>query len=169
MLHKMDKDLPTITSHIKRVRIVLEMDHLEDDYQPGRNKLQDHSTSGFRPIKETTQTSIGTLSSQPIEDDDEVEASDNEEDEVGAKKMIPIDEFQTEMRTAFEQLQINQEIQGMQLTEIVESTRHYAGELADQKASIDRQEVMLARLCKEFMPDQGQCKFKLGVGVFLFF
>ncbi|KAI5668427.1 hypothetical protein M9H77_18280 [Catharanthus roseus] len=59
------------------------------------------------------------------------------------------------MRTTFEQLHINQEIQGMQLMEIVESTHRYANELADQRASIDRQKVMLARLCQRFMPDQG--------------
>ncbi|KAI5668541.1 hypothetical protein M9H77_18394 [Catharanthus roseus] len=58
------------------------------------------------------------------------------------------------MRTAFEHLYITQDIHGAQLAEIVESTHRYAGELADQRASIDCQEAMLACLCSRFMPDQ---------------
>ncbi|KAI5681832.1 hypothetical protein M9H77_03060 [Catharanthus roseus] len=66
-----------------------------DDYQPGRNKFfnSQHSTiawtlpseedrlrdsaSDFRPIKKTTQFGIEALSSQPVEDNDEAEASDD--------------------------------------------------------------------------------------------
>ncbi|KAI5681807.1 hypothetical protein M9H77_03035 [Catharanthus roseus] len=41
---------------------------------------------------------------------------------------------------------ITQDVHGAQLAEIVESTRCYADALADQRTSIDCQEVMLARL-----------------------
>ncbi|KAI5664094.1 hypothetical protein M9H77_23417 [Catharanthus roseus] len=142
MLHKMDKDLPTIIYHVKGVRIVLERDCLasihgipdngnivtNDDYESSCNKLRDRSADGFLPIKKITRSGIGVSSLHPVEGDDEVEAS-NDMDE-----------------NTFEQLQINQEIQGMLLTEIVESTRRYANELAHQRASIDCQEVMLAHL-----------------------
>ncbi|KAI5676241.1 hypothetical protein M9H77_07191 [Catharanthus roseus] len=123
------------------------------------DRLWDHSAGGFQPIKKTTQTDIRTSSLQPVEDDNEANESynpsDDEEDKAGAQNTILMDAFQIEMQTAFEQLQINQEIQGMQLTETVESTSRYADELANQRASIDRQEVMLARLYQRFMPNQG--------------
>ncbi|KAI5676629.1 hypothetical protein M9H77_07579 [Catharanthus roseus] len=153
----MDKDLPIIISHVKGVRIILERDHLafilrilnngnavteNDDYQPGRNKLQDCSAGSFRPIKKTTQHGIGASSSQPSEDDDEAESSYDEEDEIDTQNTIPMDAFQIEMQTAFEQLWINQEIQEMQLNKIVKSTCHYADELEHQRASIDRQEFL---------------------------
>ncbi|KAI5652884.1 hypothetical protein M9H77_30071 [Catharanthus roseus] len=113
----------------------------------------------FSQNKDNTQISLGASSSEPIEDDDEANESDNpsddEEDEVDAQNTIPMDAFQKEMQTAFEKLRINQEVQGMQLTEIVESTCRYADELAHQRPSIGRQEVILARLCQRFMPDQG--------------
>ncbi|KAI5658469.1 hypothetical protein M9H77_27262 [Catharanthus roseus] len=96
---------------------------------------------------------------QPVENDDEADESynlsDDEEDEAGAQNMVLIDAFLTEMRAAFEKLWITQEIQGMQLMEMVESTRRYANKLAHKRASIDPQEVMLARLYQRFMPDQG--------------
>ncbi|KAI5663519.1 hypothetical protein M9H77_22842 [Catharanthus roseus] len=101
------------------------------------DRLWDCSASGFRPIKKTTQSGIRTLSSEPVEDDDD-------EDKASAQNTIPIDAFQTGMQTVFEQLRINQEIQEIQLTERVESTRRYVDALAHQRASIDRQEVMLA-------------------------
>ncbi|KAI5649183.1 hypothetical protein M9H77_35188 [Catharanthus roseus] len=50
------------------------------------------------------------------------------------------------MWAAFEQLHVAQDIHGAQLAEIVESTRRYANELAYQRVSIDRQEVMLSQL-----------------------
>ncbi|KAI5668913.1 hypothetical protein M9H77_18766 [Catharanthus roseus] len=113
----------------------------------------------FRSIKKTTQTGLGASFSQPAEDDDEADESynplDDEEDETGAQNRVLMDAFQTDMRIAFEQLRITQEIHGMQLTEMIESTRCYADELAHQRASIDCQGVMLARLCQRFMPDQG--------------
>ncbi|KAI5658121.1 hypothetical protein M9H77_26914 [Catharanthus roseus] len=46
----------------------------------------------------------------------------------------------------------------MKLTETVESTCHYADKLTHQRASIDRQEVMLTHLCQRFMPDQGKSR-----------
>ncbi|KAI5669009.1 hypothetical protein M9H77_18862 [Catharanthus roseus] len=64
---------------------------------------------------------------------------DNEEDEANAQNMIPIDAFKIEMWTTFEQPRINQDVKGY--------------ELAHQRASIDRQEVMLSHLCKRFMCD----------------
>ncbi|KAI5683144.1 hypothetical protein M9H77_04372 [Catharanthus roseus] len=81
--------------------------------------------------------------------------SDDEEDEAGSQNTIPMDAFQTELRTTFEQLRITQEIQGMKLTKMVESTRRYANELPYQSSSIDYQEIILARLCQRFMSDQG--------------
>ncbi|KAI5681059.1 hypothetical protein M9H77_02286 [Catharanthus roseus] len=111
----------------------------------GRVQVARPFVGNFQPIKKTTQTSIGAPSLQPVEDDDEVDdsyhPSDDEEDE-----------------TTFEQLWINQEIQWIQLTKLVESTCRYADELAYQRASIDRQEVILARLCKRFRPDQGNSR-----------
>ncbi|KAI5681693.1 hypothetical protein M9H77_02921 [Catharanthus roseus] len=59
------------------------------------------------------------------------------------------------MRTAFEQLRITQDIHETQLAEIVESTRRYADKLTHQRASTDRQEVMLAKLYSRFLPYQG--------------
>ncbi|KAI5681222.1 hypothetical protein M9H77_02449 [Catharanthus roseus] len=82
ILHKMDKDLPTIISHCKREN---------NDYQPGRNKIR-------------------ASSSQQVEDDNEAKASDYEEDEAGAQNTISVDAFQTQMQTAFNKLRINQEI-----------------------------------------------------------
>ncbi|KAI5658088.1 hypothetical protein M9H77_26881 [Catharanthus roseus] len=46
------------------------------------------------------------------------------------------------------------DIHEAQLPEIVESTRRYVDELAHKRASIEPQEVMLARLCEKFMPDE---------------
>ncbi|KAI5662941.1 hypothetical protein M9H77_22264 [Catharanthus roseus] len=107
------------------------------------DRLRDRNLAGFHKIKKTNQTGLEASSSQPVEDYDEANEfynpSDDEEDKAGAQNTIPIDAFQTEMRTAFEQLQINQKIQGMQLTEIVEYTRCYAYELAHQRA-LDHQE-----------------------------
>ncbi|KAI5658372.1 hypothetical protein M9H77_27165 [Catharanthus roseus] len=109
---------------------------------------------------------IGCGISQPVQDDDEADDSYNpsndEEDEAGAHNTISMDAFQTKMCTGFEQLQINQEIQGMQLTEIVESTCCYANELAHQRASIDRQKIIVARLCQRFMLDQGSKRTDFG-------
>ncbi|KAI5669020.1 hypothetical protein M9H77_18873 [Catharanthus roseus] len=62
--------------------------------------------------------------------------------------------FLTEMQPAFKHLRVTQDIHGDQLAEIVESTCRYVDELAHHRASIDRQEVILARLCKKFMPDK---------------
>ncbi|KAI5681095.1 hypothetical protein M9H77_02322 [Catharanthus roseus] len=105
---------------------------------------------------------MGVSFSQLVEDDDEVDESynllDDEEDEAGAQNIILMDAFQTEMRTALEKLGIDKEIHRMQLTEIVESTHCYADELVHQRASIDYQEVMLARLCQRFIPDQGSSR-----------
>ncbi|KAI5662012.1 hypothetical protein M9H77_21335 [Catharanthus roseus] len=97
-----------------------------------------------------------------LEDDDEADESydpsDDEDDEADARIIIPTDAFQTKMQTAFEQLQITQEIYETQLAEIVESTRRYADELAHHRASIDRQKMMLTRLCNRFLPDQGRSR-----------
>ncbi|KAI5652431.1 hypothetical protein M9H77_29618 [Catharanthus roseus] len=102
-----------------------------------------------RTLAKTSQTGQGASSSQPVEDDDEVgksyNPSDDEEDEASAQNTIPMDPFQIEMQTAFVQFQINQEIQEMQFMKI----------LAYQRVSIDRQEVILARLCQRFIHDQG--------------
>ncbi|KAI5676129.1 hypothetical protein M9H77_07079 [Catharanthus roseus] len=112
------------------------------------DRLLDRNPASFHKIKKPTKP-----------DDDEADESynpsDDEEYEAGAQNTILIDVFQTEMQTAFEQLRINQEVQGMWLTEIVESTHRYADESAHQRASTDRQEVMLAQVCQRFMPDQG--------------
>ncbi|KAI5653174.1 hypothetical protein M9H77_30361 [Catharanthus roseus] len=62
------------------------------------------------------------------------------------------------MRTAFEQLHVTQDIRGAHLAKIMESTRRYADELAHQRASINRQEVILARLFSRFLPDQGNSR-----------
>ncbi|KAI5676263.1 hypothetical protein M9H77_07213 [Catharanthus roseus] len=98
------------------------------------DRLWDRNPADFLSIKKTTQTGLGVSSSQQVEEDDEVNESynpsDDEGDETGAHNAIPLDAFQIEMWTAFEQLQINQEIQGMQLTEIVESTCCYADKFA---------------------------------------
>ncbi|KAI5663433.1 hypothetical protein M9H77_22756 [Catharanthus roseus] len=66
-----------------------------------------------------------------------------------------MDLFQAEMRAAFEQLCLIQEIHGSQLAEILVFTHRYADELAYQRTSIDRQEVMLAPLYSRFLLDQG--------------
>lgn len=66
-----------------------------------------------------------------------------------------MDTFKAEIWVAFEMLCLTQDIHGTQLAEIVESSRRYADELANHRASIDRQEVMLARLCCQFLPDHG--------------
>ncbi|KAI5676295.1 hypothetical protein M9H77_07245 [Catharanthus roseus] len=116
MLHKSDKDLPTIISHGKGVRIILERDRLasilgildngntitigtkrrrkEEGVDPPseEDRLRDRSTSGFRPIEKTTRSSIGASSSQPCKDNE-----DDEEDETGAQNTIPMNAFQTEM------------------------------------------------------------------------
>lgn len=63
--------------------------------------------------------------------------------------------FQSEMRTVFKQLCVTQDIHGAQLGKIVESPHRYLDELLHLRASIDRQEVMLARLYEKFMPDEG--------------
>ncbi|KAI5663741.1 hypothetical protein M9H77_23064 [Catharanthus roseus] len=42
----------------------------------------------------------------------------------------------------------------MRIVRTIKSSGRYADELAHQRASIDRQEVMLARLCSKFMPHQ---------------
>ncbi|KAI5653210.1 hypothetical protein M9H77_30397 [Catharanthus roseus] len=62
------------------------------------------------------------------------------------------------MQNVFEQLWSTQDIHRTQLVEIVESTRRYADKLAHQRASIDRQEVTLARLCSRFLPDQSSSR-----------
>ncbi|KAI5653470.1 hypothetical protein M9H77_30657 [Catharanthus roseus] len=81
--------------------------------------MRDRNPADFRSIKKTTQTGLGSSSSQPVEDDDEADKSYNlsneKKDEAGAQNMIPMDAFQIELQTAFEPLRINQEIQGMQL------------------------------------------------------
>ncbi|KAI5680963.1 hypothetical protein M9H77_02190 [Catharanthus roseus] len=59
------------------------------------------------------------------------------------------------MWNAFEQFPFTQDIHKAQLAEIVESTCRYADVLAHQRASMNRQEVMLAHVCSGFMPDQG--------------
>ncbi|KAI5650147.1 hypothetical protein M9H77_36152 [Catharanthus roseus] len=106
--------------------------------------MWEHNSTRFCSIKKTTQTGLGASFSQPVEDDDEADESynplDDKEDEAGAQNTIPMDVFQTEMRTAVEQHRNNQEIQGIRV--------------GTSKASIDHQEVMLARLCQRFMPDQ---------------
>ncbi|KAI5664532.1 hypothetical protein M9H77_23856 [Catharanthus roseus] len=106
-----------------------------------RTKLLDCNPASFCSIKKTTQTGLGTSSSQPFEDNDEADESynplDDEEDEVDAQNTVPMNTFQTEMRTAFEQLRSTQEIHGMQLTKMVESTHRYADKLAHQRASTD--------------------------------
>ncbi|KAI5653515.1 hypothetical protein M9H77_30702 [Catharanthus roseus] len=103
MLHKTDKDLPTIIFMSK-----------------GRTKIinwaaiiaRDHSAGSFRPIKKNTQSGIGASSLQLVEDDDKAEVSDDEEDKASAQDTSLMDAFQIEMWTTFEQLQINQEVQG---------------------------------------------------------
>ncbi|KAI5675839.1 hypothetical protein M9H77_06789 [Catharanthus roseus] len=109
--------------------------------------MPDGNPASFRSIKNTIQTGLGASSSQPVKDDDEAYESynplDNEEDEASAKNTVPMDAFQMEMQTAFEQLWITQQIHGMHFMEMVESTRRYVDEFARQQASIDRQEVML--------------------------
>ncbi|KAI5668599.1 hypothetical protein M9H77_18452 [Catharanthus roseus] len=84
-------------------------------------KLRDRNPASSHKIKKTTQTSLRASSSQAVEDDDEAGESYNTSDD---------EEDEAEMRTTFEQLWINQEIQGIQLTKIVESTRCYVDELA---------------------------------------
>ncbi|KAI5664043.1 hypothetical protein M9H77_23366 [Catharanthus roseus] len=152
MLHKMDKDLPTIISHAKGVRIVLERDCLvsiigipnngntttvdlnkrSKDKDPDWNfdagcsrfNIQHWALDHCRIIyggdflyllpralaylfvhtlvqkgggfsERTTPSSIRVSSSQPVEDDDEAEALDDEEDEAGAQNTISRDAFQT--------------------------------------------------------------------------
>ncbi|KAI5654541.1 hypothetical protein M9H77_31728 [Catharanthus roseus] len=114
----------------------------------------------MRPVAKMTRSGIRVLSLQTGEDDDEAESSDDEEDEAGAQNTTPMDAFKIEMWTAFEELRINKEIQGMQLTEIIESTCHYVNELRHQRTAIDREGVILAHLCNKFMPDQGICRNK---------
>ncbi|KAI5657922.1 hypothetical protein M9H77_26715 [Catharanthus roseus] len=125
MTHKTNKDLKTIISTVKGVRIILDREHQV-------SILENHPN---RP---------GVSSLAQVENDDEADESynpsDEEKDEAGAQNMIPIDACQIEIQTTFEQLQTNQE-------------------LAHQKrASIDRQEVMLAHLWQRFMPDQGSSR-----------
>ncbi|KAI5653038.1 hypothetical protein M9H77_30225 [Catharanthus roseus] len=66
--------------------------------------LRDHNLAGFRKIKKTTQTGRGLL---PC----------NQRGQ--CLNTIPIDTFQIKIWATFEQLRINQDIQGMQLTKIV--------------------------------------------------
>ncbi|KAI5677231.1 hypothetical protein M9H77_08181 [Catharanthus roseus] len=72
------------------------------------DRLWDRNPAHFRSIKKTTQIGIGSSSSQPVEDDNEADESydplDDEDDEADAQITIPMDAFQIEMRTAFEQL-----------------------------------------------------------------
>ncbi|KAI5671333.1 hypothetical protein M9H77_11697 [Catharanthus roseus] len=150
MLHKTDKDLPTIIHYVKGVRIVLERDRqasilgIPDN---GNTIIVDSNRRGNFPSllpraltyffghtlvqkgadlvkskkKQWISSSEEDRSSflQPVEDDDEAEASDDEEDEAGVQNTILMDAFQTEMQITFEQLRINQEVQGMQLIKIV--------------------------------------------------
>ncbi|KAI5681532.1 hypothetical protein M9H77_02760 [Catharanthus roseus] len=53
---------------------------------------------------------------------DSYHLSDDEDDEPDAYPTAPLDVFQTEMRTSFEQLHITQDIHGTQPAEILEST-----------------------------------------------
>ncbi|KAI5653305.1 hypothetical protein M9H77_30492 [Catharanthus roseus] len=109
--------------NIQQLWILMGREEKGVDSPAKEDRLQDCSAGGFLPVKKITRSGIGASSSQLVEDDDEAKASDDEEDKVGTQNTIPMDAFQIEMRTAFEQLQINQEVQGMQLTEIVEFTR----------------------------------------------
>ncbi|KAI5664452.1 hypothetical protein M9H77_23775 [Catharanthus roseus] len=78
MLHKMDKDLPTIISHVKGVRIVLGRD-LTDGTRRKRSGFPPPKKIGcgtallVDPIKKTTRSGIGASSSQPGENDDEAQ------------------------------------------------------------------------------------------------
>ncbi|KAI5676319.1 hypothetical protein M9H77_07269 [Catharanthus roseus] len=154
MTHKTDKDLQTIISTIKGVRIILDRECLAPflgipntgnsvtmdsnrktiNEDPGWNFDMACSCFEIRPqsfcflscqfcrrtkiINRTTTENYpnrpGTSFSQPVEDDDKADQSynpsDEEEDEASAPNTIPMDAFQIEMQTAFEQVRINQEI-----------------------------------------------------------
>ncbi|KAI5682032.1 hypothetical protein M9H77_03260 [Catharanthus roseus] len=143
-----------------------------DENSPRKVSANSRWNSGGNPNRAKKRVNFGGRKNNPnqlgassllrVEDNDEADESynpsDDEEDEASAQNTIPMDTFQTEMQTAFELLRINQEVQGMQLTEIVQFTRRYADELAHRRASIDHQKVMLAYLCQRFMPDQGSIR-----------
>ncbi|KAI5671476.1 hypothetical protein M9H77_11840 [Catharanthus roseus] len=167
MTHKTNEDLQTIISIVKRVRLILDRERLATILWIPDTGNSITIDSNRKTIDKDMDWNFDTACSRfeiwpramDLEDNNEADESynpsDDEEDEADAENPIPMDAFQTEMRIAFEQLWINQEIQGMQLMEIVESTRHYIDELAHQRASIDRQEVLLARLCQRGILDQG--------------
>ncbi|KAI5652322.1 hypothetical protein M9H77_29509 [Catharanthus roseus] len=147
MTHKTNKDPQTIISIVKGVRIILDSEHLASILgipDTGNSVTMD---SNIRKIDEDSDWNFDTACShfeiQPghwtvaessMGDDNEADesynTSDDEEDEAVGQHTILMDAFQTKTRTAFEQLCINHEIQGLQLMEIVESTCRYADELA---------------------------------------
>ncbi|KAI5666342.1 hypothetical protein M9H77_16195 [Catharanthus roseus] len=93
------------------------------------DRLRERNIVGFGKIKKTTKASIGASSSQPADE--------------------------RKMRATFEQFCLTQDIYGAKLEEIVKYIRPYVDMLAYQSAAIDCQEVMLAQLCNQFLPDQG--------------
>ncbi|KAI5675964.1 hypothetical protein M9H77_06914 [Catharanthus roseus] len=152
MTHKTNKDLRTIISTVKGVRIILNREHLAsilgilDDGNSvtvNSNKKTinkdidwsfDMACSRFEILSRALDHSIIIHMSNfsnplyraltyffghtiPVKDNDEggesYNPSDDEKDEADTQNTIPMDAFQIDMRAAFEQIQSNQEIQGM--------------------------------------------------------
>ncbi|KAI5653667.1 hypothetical protein M9H77_30854 [Catharanthus roseus] len=95
-------------------------DYQQDCSRTMRTKCGSHYSKKIDYKNKTTQTGLRTYSSQRVENDDEANESYNPSDD--------------------EEDEIDQEIKGMQLAIIVESTRRHADELAHQRALIDREE-----------------------------
>ncbi|KAI5667933.1 hypothetical protein M9H77_17786 [Catharanthus roseus] len=106
----MGKDLPTIISHVKRVRIILERDRpasilgiLDNgktvivDSNRRRTTIINRATINdslheVQQLRKLLDLALEVSSSQLVEDDDEVKAS-YDEDEAGAQNTIPMDAF----------------------------------------------------------------------------
>ncbi|KAI5667704.1 hypothetical protein M9H77_17557 [Catharanthus roseus] len=76
-----------------------------------KEQLRERNYASFRSIKKTTETGIKASFSYPAEDGSE----DNESYDLSAKdepSSVPMDAFQAEIRTAFRQLRISQDIHG---------------------------------------------------------
>ncbi|KAI5652548.1 hypothetical protein M9H77_29735 [Catharanthus roseus] len=120
------------------------------------DRMRKRNIADFRKIKKTTKINLGTSSSQSVGDEDEDSFDDDgsyDPSTEDAPPPVPIDAFQAEIWAAFEQLYLTHFIHGTQLVEIMESYSRYADEIAHHWASMDRQEVMLARLCHRFLPN----------------
>lgn len=92
------------------------------------DQMREWNIAVFQKIKKT-QNWYSSILFQPTDDESEDDGSYDPFIE-DAPPTIPMDAFQAEMQAAFEQLHLTQDIHSAQLAKIMESSGHYANELA---------------------------------------